>query len=168
MASIASPFADHSARHHESEADLGLSSTIVSSLMNTFGQKLQHSATPSPSPSPQPPEKATPNAIAASSQQFSSDPYGPAPVTPPRTRTDREKTDRSSSRPSSRPGSMLFPLPAMDIGGDTIPELQPIFRFLNSHANKLYQEGYFLKLNDLDISQYLTDYMIFSSRLIAL
>ncbi|KAK4691213.1 hypothetical protein P7C71_g5737, partial [Lecanoromycetidae sp. Uapishka_2] len=40
--------------------------------------------------------------------------------------------------------------PTMEIAGDTIPELQPIFTFLNSHANKLYQEGYFLKLNDLD------------------
>ena len=39
----------------------------------------------------------------------------------------------------------------MEIAQDTIPELQPIFTFLNSHANKLYQEGYFLKLNDLDI-----------------
>ncbi len=36
----------------------------------------------------------------------------------------------------------------MDINEDTIPELQPIFSFLNSHANKLYQEGYFLKLDD--------------------
>lgn len=34
---------------------------------------------------------------------------------------------------------------------DTIPELLPIFNYLNSHANKLYQEGYFLKLHDLDI-----------------
>lgn len=40
--------------------------------------------------------------------------------------------------------------PLMEIGQDTIPELQPIFSFLNSHSNKLYQEGYFLKLNDLD------------------
>jgi CCR4-NOT transcriptional complex subunit CAF120 len=31
---------------------------------------------------------------------------------------------------------------------DTIPELQPIYTFLNSHSNKLYQEGYFLKLDD--------------------
>lgn len=38
--------------------------------------------------------------------------------------------------------------PLMDITQDTIPELQPIFTFLNSHANKLYQEGYFLKLDD--------------------
>lgn len=34
--------------------------------------------------------------------------------------------------------------------GDTLPELQPVFSFLNNHANKLYQEGYFLKLHDLD------------------
>ena len=38
----------------------------------------------------------------------------------------------------------------MEIGHDVIPELQPVFSFLNSHSNKLYQEGYFLKLNDLD------------------
>lgn len=38
--------------------------------------------------------------------------------------------------------------PVMDINEDTIPELQPIFSFLNSHSNKLYQEGYFLKLDD--------------------
>jgi CCR4-NOT transcriptional complex subunit CAF120 len=37
--------------------------------------------------------------------------------------------------------------PVMDVE-DTIPELQPIFSFLNSHSNKLYQEGYFLKLDD--------------------
>lgn len=40
----------------------------------------------------------------------------------------------------------------MDINQDTIPELQPIFTFLNSHQNKLYQEGYFLKLDDQDSS----------------
>ncbi|KAK0633408.1 hypothetical protein B0T14DRAFT_418348 [Immersiella caudata] len=41
--------------------------------------------------------------------------------------------------------------PIMDIDKDTIPELQPVFAFLNSHSNKLYQEGYFLKLDDQDI-----------------
>lgn len=40
--------------------------------------------------------------------------------------------------------------PIMDLAHDTLPELQPIFSFLNSHSNKLYQEGYFLKLHDLD------------------
>jgi len=41
--------------------------------------------------------------------------------------------------------------PLMDINSDTPPELQPIFSLLNGHANKLYQEGYFLKLDDQDI-----------------
>lgn len=36
----------------------------------------------------------------------------------------------------------------MDINEDTIPELQPIFSYLNNHSNKLYHEGYFLKLDD--------------------
>jgi len=57
---------------------------------------------------------------------------------------------RSRSRSSSRPLSMIqtYQPPRMDVNADTIPELQPIFTFLNSHANKLYQEGYFLKLDD--------------------
>jgi len=38
----------------------------------------------------------------------------------------------------------------MEVAADTPPELQPIFSYLNSHSNKLYQEGYFLKLHDLD------------------
>ena len=48
--------------------------------------------------------------------------------------------------------------PMMEIAQDTIPELQPIFSFLNSHSNKLYQEGYFLKLNDLDTSMQASQY----------
>lgn len=57
---------------------------------------------------------------------------------------------QTRKRSSSRPLSVLqaYQPPLMDIGEDTIPELQPIFTFLNSHANKLYQEGYFLKLDD--------------------
>lgn len=63
---------------------------------------------------------------------------------PPRTRPERVQ--------SMRPMSMVqtYQPPMMEIAQDTIPELQPIFTFLNSHANKLYQEGYFLRLNDLD------------------
>ncbi|KAI0545776.1 hypothetical protein F4679DRAFT_588237 [Xylaria curta] len=66
---------------------------------------------------------------------------------PPITVADRS---RSRSRSSSRPLSMVqvYQPPRMDVNQDTIPELQPIFSFLNSHANKLYQEGYFLKLDD--------------------
>lgn len=41
----------------------------------------------------------------------------------------------------------------MDIN-DTIPELQPIFSYLNSNGNKLYQEGYFLKLDDQNTSAF--------------
>lgn len=40
--------------------------------------------------------------------------------------------------------------PVMEVGHDTLPELQRIFTFLNSHSNKLYQEGYFLKFHDTD------------------
>lgn len=43
----------------------------------------------------------------------------------------------------------------MDVTEDTIPELQPIFHFLNGHANKLYQEGYFLKLDDQNTRMFL-------------
>jgi hypothetical protein len=38
--------------------------------------------------------------------------------------------------------------PLMDVNAETPPELQPVFSLLNSHSNKLYQEGYFLKLDD--------------------
>lgn len=62
----------------------------------------------------------------------------------PKTRGERP----SSQRPISTIGGYQSPL--MEISQDTIPELLPIFTFLNSHSNKLYQEGYFLKLNDLD------------------
>ncbi|KAJ5636787.1 uncharacterized protein N7484_010100 [Penicillium longicatenatum] len=52
----------------------------------------------------------------------------------------------------SRPASMIFsnnpPLMAQVDG--TPPELSPIFSFLNIHTNKVYHEGYFLKLNDQD------------------
>ncbi|ATZ46369.1 hypothetical protein BCIN_01g09780 [Botrytis cinerea B05.10] len=60
---------------------------------------------------------------------------------------------RTRERASSRPISMAqtFQPPLMDVNQDTLPELQPIFTFLNSHSNKLYQEGYFLKLDDQNI-----------------
>jgi CCR4-NOT transcriptional complex subunit CAF120 len=70
----------------------------------------------------------------------------PSPTTQQRFRSD------SRSDLTSRPMSMLYTHqpPIMDLAHDTLPELQPIFTFLNSHSNKLYQEGYFLKLHDLD------------------
>lgn len=58
----------------------------------------------------------------------------------------------SRERRGSRPSSAVFSHkpPQLDVSGDTPAEIQPIFALLNSHANKIYQEGYFLKLNDLD------------------
>ena len=129
--------------------------------MSSFNQKLQHSSASSPShsPSPQPAEKTDANEIAASSQQFSRGQSSPGRITPPAAgmisgytpgnRLQKDRTERSTSRPTS----MVFQGPVMDNNKDTIPELLPIFTFLNSHANKLYQEGYFLKLNDLDIGE---------------
>ncbi|KAI5248353.1 hypothetical protein E4T42_05716 [Aureobasidium subglaciale] len=73
-------------------------------------------------------------------------PTSPSPTTQQRFRSD------SRSERGSRPMSMIYTYqpPLMDLAQDTLPELQPIFTFLNSHSNKLYQEGYFLKLHDLD------------------
>ncbi|KXT18669.1 hypothetical protein AC579_2669 [Pseudocercospora musae] len=67
-----------------------------------------------------------------------------SPGTPSRARGD--------SRFGSRPVSMIqtYNPPQMEVAQDTPPELAPIFSYLNSHSNKLYQEGYFLKLHDLD------------------
>lgn len=80
----------------------------------------------------------------------SPDTPSPQPGTSPAVRAS--DTPPRAERLSSRPESTLFTNfpPLADISGDTPPELQPIFSLLNSHANKLYHEGYFLKLNDLD------------------
>lgn len=108
---------------------------IVLSFMSAFGGPPKSPTTPSSSNPPQ-------QVLTSSSQQHSAGPAQDSP-TPVRTRTERS---------SSRPISMVqtYQPPLMEIAQDTIPELQPIFTFLNSHSNKLYQEGYFLKLNDLD------------------
>lgn len=103
---------------------------------------------------------------------FGGPPRSPPSATPPAAQTRRQETasplpqqtgtelTRKSPTPrtrqersqSLRPASMIggYQPPLMEIAHDTIPELAPIFTFLNSHSNKLYQEGYFLKLNDLD------------------
>ena len=107
-----------------------------------------------------------------SKPQMSEDPFSSNPARPPKIDTSfasaTNKTVDASSSPSpstqqrfrsdsrsertSRPMSMVYTYqpPIMDLAQDTLPELQPIFSFLNSHSNKLYQEGYFLKLHDLD------------------
>jgi CCR4-NOT transcriptional complex subunit CAF120 len=76
-------------------------------------------------------------------------PYNMGGDEPFQPRAQRERT-------LSRPLSMVqtYQPPLMDVAQDTLPELQPIFTYLNSHGNKLYQEGYFLKLDDQDNRTY--------------
>ncbi|KAL8775776.1 MAG: hypothetical protein Q9194_003643, partial [Teloschistes cf. exilis] len=113
----------------------------VLSLMSVFGspksQSPQASSPVNPSPQPQ-------QVHSASSPSHQAGPATDSPTPRPRT--------RAATTSSSRPMSMVqtYQPPLMEIGQDVIPELQPVFSFLNSHSNKLFQEGYFLKLNDLD------------------
>ncbi|KAH8815341.1 hypothetical protein F5884DRAFT_851818 [Xylogone sp. PMI_703] len=75
----------------------------------------------------------------------------PQPVGPTYQRQPADSPPRAQrERVTSRPMSMVqtYQPPLMELTQDTLPELQPIFTFLNSHGNKLYQEGYFLKLDD--------------------
>jgi CCR4-NOT transcriptional complex subunit CAF120 len=78
------------------------------------------------------------------------DEYASSPAQLNRSRSPSASPSGRHRRSSSRPVSMVqtYQPPVMDVSDDTIPELQPIFTLLNSHANKLYQEGYFLKLDD--------------------
>lgn len=118
---------------------------IVMSLMSVFSTpKFQSPQSQSPvNPSPQPQEVHS-----SSSPSHWAQPATDSP-------TPRQRT-RAATASSSRPMSMVqtYQPPLMEIGQDVIPELQPIFSFLNSHSNKLYQEGYFLKLNDLDSREF--------------
>lgn len=128
----------------------------VLSFMSQWGGPPRSPTTeepPSPTkgPSPQPPRKlaidtATPQSSAQKLDLYAKASPG-SPTTPSRVR------ERADSRPV-RPNSMAhtYQPPLLDVSTETIPELQPIFSFLNSHSNKLYQEGYFLKLHDLDSS----------------
>lgn len=117
---------------------------IVLSFMSAFGAPKSPTSTSFSGPQNSPQQHDIKEKITNSaSPQHVAAPARDSP--PPRTR------ERSSS---IRPMSMVqtYQPPVMEIAQDTIPELQPIFSFLNSHSNKLYQEGYFLKLNDLDSS----------------
>jgi hypothetical protein len=76
----------------------------------------------------------------------------PSPDTP----SPHDGSPSKADRRMSRPGSTVFSHnpPFMQLAEDTPAELQRIFSYLNSHTNKLFYEGYFLKLNDLDNSRY--------------
>ncbi|KIW83150.1 hypothetical protein Z517_02394 [Fonsecaea pedrosoi CBS 271.37] len=67
------------------------------------------------------------------------------------TPSETPRTTPRTERAASRPVSMVYTPPSMELERENhIEELRPVFSFLSSHSNKLYQEGYFLKLNDLD------------------
>jgi hypothetical protein len=66
-----------------------------------------------------------------------------------RTVREHEQVDRVPPRPTSM--AQTYQPPLMELTQDTSPELQAIFTYLNSHGNKLYKEGYFLKLDYLDL-----------------
>src|ERR1700761_5458137 len=67
-----------------------------------------------------------------------------APTIQPQNMSGDSQPRGQRERAPSRPMSMVqtYQPPLMDVTQDTLPELQPIFTFLNSHGNKLYQEGY--------------------------
>ncbi|KAI9835698.1 MAG: hypothetical protein M1819_001875 [Sarea resinae] len=106
------------------------------SFMSAFGAPPKAATMDLPTSNPQPLRKEARSFSAQAAAPVRDSP------TPPRTR------ERAPSRPMSM--VQTYQPPLMDVAQDTLPELQPIFTFLNSHSNKLYQEGYFLKFNDLD------------------
>ena len=123
---------------------------LVLSFMSAFGAP--KSPTSASQLSKEPPRQEV---YTSSSPQHSASPARDSPA-PTRTRTERAP---------SRPSSMInaYQPPVMEIAQDTLPELQPIFTYLNSHSNKLYQEGYFLKLNDLDTRMLTFPYAIIAT-----
>ncbi|KAJ5893333.1 hypothetical protein N7495_005024 [Penicillium taxi] len=77
----------------------------------------------------------------------------PSPASELDLSTATENQRAGGSGFGSRPASMILfsnNPPLMTHAEGTPPELSPIFTYLNIHTNKVYQEGYFLKLNDQD------------------
>lgn len=148
----------------------------VLSFMSQFSATHRESRTPTPTSSPPADAQQHPNHKPdlngnsfhrqSPSQSQPQHQHDISPATPPSSSPVRAEHDPSSAsinnspsaspagrqRSNSRPLSMVqtYQPHLMDVNEDTIPELQPIFTFLNSHQNKLYQEGYFLKLDDQD------------------
>ncbi|KAJ5654615.1 hypothetical protein N7490_001618 [Penicillium lividum] len=129
--------------HRSSWINLSLASILVRSFISTFGgpknneEKLSRRSSKNASPVETPPRWQTPS---------------PDTPSPPTEFSPIGGTTPRIGGIASRPVSMIFssnpPLMAQVDG--TPPELSPIFSFLNIHTNKVYHEGYFLKLNDQD------------------
>ncbi|KAK7943473.1 Protein SKG3 [Apiospora aurea] len=133
----ASPNSTSPANDSDRKPDFGLNQRGERSSLPAFGRFRSNSARLPSTPVPSSPirDKHDISPLA-----------GDSPIQAPKRIPGR---NRSSSRPLSM--VQTYQPHLMDVTEDTIPELQPIFTFLNSHANKLYQEGYFLKLDDQNI-----------------
>ena len=120
-----------------------LTPCIVLSFMSAFGPSKSPTDNSSPSKPPQQSQDVTTSSSPSHWAEPSRDSSAPL-------------RSRAATTSSSRPMSMVqtYQPPVMEIGQDVVPELQPVFSFLNSHSNKLFQEGYFLKLNDLDSREF--------------
>ena len=116
----------------------------TNSSKNTTSSPGPASPTSAQSPSKQPPTSHSFAESATALNDFNSGRASPSAA--------QQQRQRSDTGRSSCPMSMIqtYQPPIMEVGQDTLPELQRIFMFLNSHSNKLYQEGYFLKFHDTD------------------
>ncbi|KAI8940034.1 hypothetical protein NX059_003756 [Plenodomus lindquistii] len=131
----------------------------VLSFMSQWGGNAHLHKNPPPSagasPGPASPVPASPTTKQPPAPpSYSQSPTAPDPYNHERNTSQSQpaQRERSDSRASQRPMSMIqtYQPPVMEVSHDTLPELQRIFTFLNSHSNKLYQEGYFLKFHDTD------------------
>ena len=125
--------------------------TAVLSFMSNFSNRdARSSKTPSPPgdtiPFPSFPEKPEQQQDGYRSSSPQRGPQQPSNIRGSPTRREQVQRNRANSRPMSM--VQTYQPPLMELGQDTLPELQPVFTYLNSHSNKLYQEGYFLKLDD--------------------
>jgi CCR4-NOT transcriptional complex subunit CAF120 len=127
------------------------------SFMSSFSNRdTQRNLTPASPPSllVQPPPLDTQQPYVYGARPGSPSSAQPWTAEPRDSRQSRPARERvPGERVVSRPMSMVqtYQPPLMELNQDTLPELQPIFTYLNSHGNKLYQEGYFLKLDDQNI-----------------
>jgi CCR4-NOT transcriptional complex subunit CAF120 len=113
--------------------------------MSNFSNRDKGSSAP-----PSPVTQQAPFTEKANDPSFRDDSPPRGEYRPSNVRDSSQRRGDAGNRNSSRPMSMVqtYQPPLMDVNSDTPPELLPIFTYLNSHGNKLYQEGYFLKLDD--------------------
>lgn len=137
-------------------AGLLTSMTVLSFMSNFSSRDSQHSATNQSAAPPNKHYSSRHETHWQDGEREPSAPPGPSQYSYNMSSGESPQPRLQRERAPSRPMSMVqtYQPPLMDISQDTLPELQPIFTFLNSHSNKLFQEGYFLKLDDQNIRMY--------------